>query len=490
MAARRKRMTRRLRATRSQTKRLRYHPRCKRACASWTSSSQSIQASECGLERNVTLIPSVELLRSYRIAHARIGAIETFEASLREYTPLTSISDTAAFIEYLGQLNVKSDMLMEELKRVSRERDDINKKLEDAEKRARESSEEVEALKAKTSSAAEGAEDDTATLTDSTAPSLASKTTKETDDAKDDEDFFSYDSELPRLQSQLQESVDKVGKLEEENKSLKGELSVAQESAESFMKNLETTSNDLNSFRDTHQRLQKDAHEREQELNGSIADLKARLETAENDLTKHKDDHTQDQKTISELQDKLESATKELQELHAANGEELVNQDQLQELRGQVESVGADLTQLREAHAKAEKRGDTLNGLLNNVRSQLKETEAKRDDALASLEKAKKDFEAKAKQETKPAPSLQPPPTPTLPAQSASAKRKNKKKNKGGNAPPSAPPSEVGDASGLLSPRDAEFSPSQLEDAQQTVAELKSELEEKVMAIERRHSML
>ena len=62
------------------------------------------------------LIPLPELLRSYRIAHARVGAIEAFESSLREYTPLTSISDTGAFVEYLGQLNVKSDMLMEELK--------------------------------------------------------------------------------------------------------------------------------------------------------------------------------------------------------------------------------------------------------------------------------------------------------------------------------------------------------------------------------------
>ena len=60
----------------------------------------------------------VTLLSSYRIAHARVGAIETFEASLREYTPLTSINDASAFVEYLGQLNVKSDMLMEELKRV------------------------------------------------------------------------------------------------------------------------------------------------------------------------------------------------------------------------------------------------------------------------------------------------------------------------------------------------------------------------------------
>ncbi|KAH7400809.1 hypothetical protein DE146DRAFT_476239 [Phaeosphaeria sp. MPI-PUGE-AT-0046c] len=178
-----------------------------------------------------------ELLRSYRIAHARIGAIETFESSLREHTPLTSITDTAAFIEYLGQLNVKSDMLMEELKRVSKERDDINKKLEDAEKRAKQANEEVEALNAKAASVADAATADTTAPTASTGPST-SNASKEAATAGDDEEFFSYDSELPRLQTQLQESEAKVGKLEEENTSLKGELAVAQESAESFMKNL------------------------------------------------------------------------------------------------------------------------------------------------------------------------------------------------------------------------------------------------------------
>ncbi|KAG9650647.1 hypothetical protein KCV04_g1244, partial [Aureobasidium melanogenum] len=37
-----------------------------------------------------------ELLRSYRIAHARVTAIEPFEAALRENTPLTSIADPSA----------------------------------------------------------------------------------------------------------------------------------------------------------------------------------------------------------------------------------------------------------------------------------------------------------------------------------------------------------------------------------------------------------
>ena len=145
----------------------------------------------------------VTLLSSYRIAHARVGAIETFEASLREYTPLTSINDASAFVEYLGQLNVKSDMLMEELKRVSKERDGLNKKLEVAEKRAKEATEEVETLKSQTSSKTDASKDDSTEHGESIAPSSASKTTEQTETTDATEEFFSYDSELPRLQEQL-----------------------------------------------------------------------------------------------------------------------------------------------------------------------------------------------------------------------------------------------------------------------------------------------
>jgi len=63
-----------------------------------------------------------ELLRSYRIAHARVTSIEAFEGALREITPLTSINDPGALSEYLNQLNLKGDMVLDELKRVSNER--------------------------------------------------------------------------------------------------------------------------------------------------------------------------------------------------------------------------------------------------------------------------------------------------------------------------------------------------------------------------------
>ena len=88
-----------------------------------------------------------DLLRSYRIAHACVQLIEPFETSLRENTPLTSISDPGALVEYLNQLNLKGDMVLDELKRVSNERDAFKQMLADAEKSTRDAWDEVAQLR-------------------------------------------------------------------------------------------------------------------------------------------------------------------------------------------------------------------------------------------------------------------------------------------------------------------------------------------------------
>ena len=94
-----------------------------------------------------------ELLRSYRIAHARVTAIEPFEAALRENTPLTSIGDPVAFTEYLSQVNLKGDMVLEELKRVTSEKTESEKtlknKLKEAEEETRKAHDELTQLKSK-----------------------------------------------------------------------------------------------------------------------------------------------------------------------------------------------------------------------------------------------------------------------------------------------------------------------------------------------------
>src|ERR1700712_3158429 len=91
-----------------------------------------------------------DLLRSYRVAHARISAIEPFEATLRENTSLTSINDPGALVEYLQQNNLKTNMVMDELKRIYAERDVKKAKLEAAEQSSKNAQEELDKLRSQT----------------------------------------------------------------------------------------------------------------------------------------------------------------------------------------------------------------------------------------------------------------------------------------------------------------------------------------------------
>ena len=61
----------------------------------------------------------LDLLTNYRRAHEHVKAIEPFEATLREHTSLTSISDPGALVEFLNQRSLQSDMVMQEFKKVS-----------------------------------------------------------------------------------------------------------------------------------------------------------------------------------------------------------------------------------------------------------------------------------------------------------------------------------------------------------------------------------
>ncbi len=102
----------------------------------------------------LTSLRCTELLRSCRIAHGRATSIEPFEKALRENTPPTTIKDPDAMVEYLNQLNLKGDMVMDEFKRVSAEKDTFKKKSEDVEKELAALKEEVASLKAAQAAAA------------------------------------------------------------------------------------------------------------------------------------------------------------------------------------------------------------------------------------------------------------------------------------------------------------------------------------------------
>ncbi|KAI9681523.1 MAG: hypothetical protein M1817_002807 [Caeruleum heppii] len=327
-----------------------------------------------------------ELLRSYRIAHARVLSIEPFETSLRENTPLTSINDPPALIEYLNQLNLRGDMVMGELKRVTSDRDDLKQKLDEAEKGTRAAWDEVAKLRKDkddvTGPRTPVSEDNTTLHTADKATKESSGGTSPNDHApshpprspnlsilgktlfspkakiespaatEESEEFFSYDSEVPRLQNELKDRDSTVHDLQTEVKTLRGDLHVARESTEGMVQSLETATRDLNALRESKERDESELQERQAAFAKEIVELKSKLQQAESDLAARMHDR--------------ESAS--------AKAEDSLLQKQLDEQK--VESE-----QLSLAKTKEEQRVAALVTTVDQLREQLEASDA----AKASL---------------------------------------------------------------------------------------------------------
>ena len=251
------------------------------------------------MDVSLNLYRFTELLRAYRRAHARNSAIEPFESHLRESTPLTSINDPAALVEYLSQLNLRGDMVMEELKTVSKDRDDIKGRLEQAEQNAREAYDEVTQLR--TSQIPKGSVDHKVDGEPAPSPdssingSLAPRTSKDlppiaksSRSARDTkveggEDVFSIDDELPRLQAELSERKDHIQELETQNEDLSRNLK--------FKENELTALKSSNEASTTEAKAEKErVEDLEQHIKRTNSDLqstKTALEVKENEIQEH-----------------------------------------------------------------------------------------------------------------------------------------------------------------------------------------------------------
>ncbi|KAK3331159.1 hypothetical protein B0H66DRAFT_91743 [Apodospora peruviana] len=380
-----------------------------------------------------------ELLRSYRIAHARVAAIEPFETALKENTPLTSIREPDALVEYLNQLKLKGDMVMDELKRVTGEKDTHKKKADEAEKELTALKEEVVALKAASAEspavdadAAVNATEEPKTTTEgqhSSTPSAAKSPVSrvigvfspkqkpaEPTESKDGQEFFSYEDELPQLQAEVEKKSEEIQKLTTEVLNLKEELSVAKEHSTGLSESLEIANRALSESRDAF---------------AVKKFVETQLEARKAEIT-----------TLTERLNKTQSRLKEL---------EAQLETQKTDANAALEEKSTELTTYMsrndalEAHVKI--LADAKSATIDRLTSEIKE-----------LTKTKADYEAKIGQLEKKLESTPIPPAPLAstatpldnslaPPASTGSKKKNKKKKKGGaSAAPAAPehtPSEV-----------------------------------------------
>ena len=350
-------------------------------------------------------------------------SIEPFETSLRETTPLTSIKDPSALVEYLNQVNLKGDMVLDELKRVSSERDSLKQKVEKAEQSTKDAWDEVTNLRkenelrrnenniheeksghdvAQKSPVYDNVEADPlgATVKSPTAsiksrtpsiPSLSlfsprSKAAESSIIREGSEDLFSYDTELPRMESELEESQQKINGLEHEIKTLKGDLAVARESTQSMVETLEGATRELNALREMKDRSQTEYEDQRVSSENLLDSFKTKLHETEGNLQKLQAEHSScDMSRMSELERHLGDANVELVNLRSQmrqSQDDTSRGEQLDLALKNMESKKADL----EAERKQdEKRIETLNGLVKSLRTQLNELEERNDKTVAEL---------------------------------------------------------------------------------------------------------
>ena len=375
-------------------------------------------------------------------------------------------------------------MVLDELKRVSNDKDTYKQKLSEAEKSAKEAWDEVANLQnlkeSKGQSEDSGAQaggqrsDDKdrgedigdggplAATVKSPPPSIKSptlsarglslfstkpKATESPNLRQGSEDLFSYDSEIPRLETEVQERDQKIKHLESEVKVLKGDLAVTRESTQSMVQTLEEATRELNTLRDGKERS---ASEVKEQL--AIADqLHADLHAAQTKLEELRTtNNARDTGRVSELEKQLDEARSELERVQSLASEKTEHARHVEELKVTFRTMETEIIELRAESEKSEKKIETLNSLVSTLRTQLGEAEGTNQDLRVVVQKSSKAYEElqqKMKHLESERQLLDEPSnveTPMQPSQGAppesvnsqdtsnAAKKKNKKKKKGG----------------------------------------------------------
>ena len=386
-----------------------------------------------------------ELLEAYKGAHARVQQIQLFEASLRENTPLTSISDPVALVEYVNQTTLRSGMLFEELRRVTSDRDDSKKKQEGSEKIIAELRQEIDSLRAEQQHAASRPEEDQTSCDRPSRPSVEVKTediqaasTSPSSVVKsptnsissrvpsfsifspkvkarspppkgDPEDFFSYDTELPRLESELHERQAENEGLKQQITSLKGDLAVARESTGSMVESLETATRELHTLRDAKDKF----GETKLSLEGRAIELRTRAQNAEEQCDKierqlkqlheerdgREDAHGALSLQLANLQtdfsvskESLEQEKQLTQILNEKLGQKDATVKDLEDTLAMYKSSERQQSNVVEENQSSEKRLATMQSLVDVLKTQLKSAENTVAELMQDLARAKEEF--------------------------------------------------------------------------------------------------
>ena len=305
-------------------------------------------------------------------------------------------------------------MVLDELKRVTAERATYKQNLEEAERSTREAWDEVAKLRSEKVATADGNHDlkcltnaepsVSLDITHEEAPlvvseetvqssitspispaksrtpslrgmSLFSPRTKSAEVSKpstESEEFFSYDSELPRLESELKEKQDEISKLQSEVTRLNGELAVARESTQSMVQTLEESMRALNMLRDQKERCEhalteqhSASEEAKNKLESHLEDCNVKLRQLEQQISEGNEKLVDREKLL----DNARSELKNIQESVADNADTAVETTRLQKI--EIETLQCQIAAMQSDKDQDIKRTATLNGLVNTLREKL-----------------------------------------------------------------------------------------------------------------------
>lgn len=376
------------------------------------------------------------MLKSYRTAHARVLSIDHFENALRENTPLTSINDSAALVEYLNQINLKSDMVLDELRRVSSERDTFKEELSQMKPKAEKVREDDLAnIDASETYEPAGSQDeqsnetpfqhelisesvgDGSVITPKNAkagtarpiagvaialppfpsPLIAEESPKCLERT---EDLFSYETELPRLETELKDRQTELRRLHDEIDRLKNDLSVARESTQSMVGTLEGATRGFQALQESKDQSDADFEERRLCMENTIQELKLQLRVKEEELREalaEKDVSSAEhkpQQQLQECQDELDlNRSRATLEIEASL--------RVEELLLKIKTMESENLELETEGRQNERRINTLDSLVKGLRMHLSDAddEKKRLATLvASSEKSRRTLQHRVTQ--------------------------------------------------------------------------------------------
>jgi chromosome segregation ATPase len=331
-------------------------------------------------------------------------------------------------VEYLNQMTLKGDLVVEELKRVSTERDKFKEELVRTKESAQKAMDDLSNLRSQCktmcppensgSNSSESpqkkevipatkAEDDPLGATipspssshesrpgSVTSISIVSPRSKPIETAvlhEENEGFFSYDEELLRMKTEVQECQLIIDKLQVEVKNLRGDLAVARESTQSMVQTLEESSRELLALQERKDRADMEYEEKQTSSAKLIDQLRLDLSLAEEKLANVEAEHRDcSPDMVKDLKSRLKKADQELANAQSENKLKCDGSTEVQQLTRTIkdmETEKKDLLHMQEEYKQCEKRINTLNGLVKNLRLQLSNAEESKTSVTTNLVK-------------------------------------------------------------------------------------------------------